>query len=550
MPRFDDAYAYSVDAPLLVPIAGADPDHPPPPLHYGTASLRYEVRAVNDLRNLGFRRLYLVSCVQRITLPNKYDSSEAAKYYPFQYSSTTGYEDYLALLTCNTQLSKVATLVSYFPKTLNSAVNSSTHSDDGKSSTITHQTMQGSSTSETNTFGVNLSGGLQGGPEGPTPTGSIGGDYSHSKTTESSSSTTDGTEAGSNRQTGVDASMSIKDWCAYAFIDAAKSTPSWIWGQEYPWDVVKFGNNEKGNTPQLPTVILDRLFDRDPASSDTKPAYIRANPPSQLSLFGIDVTMKATWIIELPASLADQCLVISHDLQHMRASHHLTYDDTKAINGVAATLGPALSFSSLSSPIIDLTVLGLDPILNAAPTNGAVVGFAPGKFLVDPRDGRFKILSEANNLQVSGAGFKFDAATPGSPMQATNGAELWVEFKVLDATEDYTLFLKHWTGGGGCKIEVFVNDTSGMVVKQGEPVPLGTPPAPSVGVPVLTRYVNAAEGQGAENNLMAIKLRDTDYSSADYHDYLRRGHNLIEVRITPMSSGAKYALRALAIGVE
>ena len=473
---------------------------------YGTSYTKYEVRQITDVRNLGYVRAYRITCTQRVVIPNLTP-------YSLTPSAVNTFENYPALLSSQFKLDVAAEsdlrLITYSPRTMNTTVMTSANQSDGTNQSFSRQHTTGSSVSQTNTYGGSASVGFF----GEDPTGSVSADYSHSTTTEHSTSDSTGSDTGSSREQGASDSMSIKDWGAYAYLDAGCTTPTWVWGQEYPWDVIQYRYCPTDNAVALPAFVTDRMFDE--LNGQTL-----VFPPSQLSLFGVDFTMKAVWQIQLPAALEEQAVTVDHTLQYLTASHGYGGDPAAAF----VTLDPAPMGFSITSPSLDLTLLGLDAITSGAAQNGAVIGFIPSKFVVPPAEGAaFKILSDANNLQITGAGFD-------APMTTTFAAAvtLSIQFKVLDGDTQYALFMKHWkTGPTGCTLSfVFNGDTANPVI----------------------RHVDAAEGDGGEENLTTISLRNRDYTSIDYHDYLVKGLNTIDVTITADRSGAGYLLRALAIG--
>ncbi len=476
---------------------------------YGVAVTSYDVRRIDDVRNLRFTRVYRIVCTHRVVIPNPqpFDPSP---------SRATSFENYPALLTSALTLAVPdgcdARLIAYAPRTLNATVMSSASQNDGSNQSFSQQQTTGSSVSQTNTYGTSVSLGFF----GEDPTGSVGADQSESTTTEVSSSHSTGSEQGASREHSAGDSMSVKDWASYAYLDAASSAPSWVWGQEYPWDVIQYRYCPVDNEVVLPTFVKQRMFD-----SLTAPTQVF--PPSQLSLFGIDVTMKAAWRVGLPAAIAQEALTVEHALSYQSGSHGLT----PGRDAPFVRLDPAPAGFRLTSPQLDLTLLGLDPIRSTGPENGAVVGFVANKFVAPPSaGGAFKILSDANTLQVTGEGFD-DVMTT----RFGNGpVTLTVQFKVVDDLFEYALFLKHWkTTEAGCTLTFVFNG-------QAEE-------------PVL-RHVDTMEAEGGDDNLTVVSLRNKSYAAIEYHDYLVPGLNTIEIEIAPDETGTPtgYLLRALAIG--
>lgn len=473
---------------------------------YGTTVIRYEIREVTDVRNLTQTRRYHILCTQRIVIPN-------STQFNLTPSSSTAFENYPAILSnemvLNNGTNSSPRILSYSPRTINTSIMTSANQSSSDSSSYSQQHTSGSSTSQTNTYGYAASVGFS----GEDVTGSVSADYSHSSTKTQDKSATTGSDKGTGSERGGSDSMSIKDWGCYASLDAGNVTPTWFWGQEYPWDIIQYRYCPTNNNVELPDFVKIRLFD----TSDTPNQVF---PPSQLSLFGLDFTMKSMWEVELSPTVADQSVTIKHQMNYVTATHMLS-------NGAPIVqLDPAPMGFSVTSPALDLTLLGLDPILNGGDGNGAVLGFVANKFISPPSKGDpFKIISAANNLQVTGSGFDGPLFTSfdSGPVQ------MKIQFKVIDVSNPYTLYFKNWTSTGiACMLSfVFNGDTENPVI----------------------RYVDSQEGEGGDDNLLSLNLRNHDYSSIDYHDYLVMGLNTIDVTITPVSGGAAgYVLRALAIG--
>lgn len=470
---------------------------------YGTTYTTYDVRQVTDVRNLSEERTYVVTCAQRVVIPNP-------TVFDLTPGSENGFSEYPALLSSQFQIigtsDYAARLLTYAPRTLNTTIMATSNESQGKNQSFTRQHTAGSSVSQTNTYGGSVSLGFS----GEDPTGSVSEEFSHSDTVEHSTSDTTGSDQGASSERGATDAMSIKDWGAYAYLDAANLVPTWLWGQEYPWDVIQYRYCPKDNQVELPEFVLCRLF--DDATAPTQ-----AFPPSQLSLFGIDFTMKAAWQVTLPADLSKQSLALEHRLAYVSASHGLEE------GAPVVTLNPTpVPFEIKPSPL-DLTLLGLDPVQLPGP----VIGFIPDKFIVPPAAGEpFKIIADTNTMQVTGKGF--DSAM--STSFADGSATVLVQFKILDAVTEYGLFLKHWkTTENGCSLSmVFNGDTANPVI----------------------RHVDTMESEGGDENLTSVILRNTDYAAADYHDYLVMGLNSVEITITPddPAQPAGYLLRAIALG--
>lgn len=513
---------------------------------YGITLVRYEVRQVVDVRNPQLAASgppkppsYLITCTQRVVVPNQNQFAMAVPggAPPSQPKWTTGYGNYPVLLANSMRIAPTdgqqavfnPRLVKYSPRTLNASVGRSISQGASTSGATTREHTSGSSYSETNGYSVSASLGFF----GADPTGSVSGSYDHSTTDTHSTSDSAGSSAGSAHDVTIGDSMSIKDWSSCVQLAALDDTllipniPTWLWGQEYPWDAMQFrpvaqsGVND-ALAVQLPASMQARLFE-DPKAGNQPTVY----PPSQLSLFGIDFTMKATWLVDLPADLTKQSLTFEHAVELGLGSHGLDENQAEAITQQPITLALSDPQPAAGSSL-DLTLLGLDPIPDGSASNGAVLGFlAPDKFIVPPSSsaGEFKILSDANTLQASGSGF--EQAMQSSFSQGK--ASLDLDFKIVDTDVQYALFLKHWNTSDtvGCTLNITIN-----------------------GVSVLTRHVDAMEGEGGDDNMTVISLRNLSYASINYHDYLQLGHNNIHIDIKPDGTGAGYVLRAVAIGQE
>ncbi len=216
----------------------------------------------------------------------------------------------------------------------------------------------------------------------------------------------------------------------------------------------------------------------------------------------------------------------NHSLNYTMASHGI-------LNNNFVASFTTSSPNTFNSQPLNLSLLALDPITHSGPSNNAVIGFLPDKFLVKPAPKtKFKIISEDNNLLITGSGFIKPMYTDFSNGPVT----INVFFKIIDNSVDYDLFLKCYKAtslGPGCILTmVFNGNTDNTVVK----------------------HVDAAEAQAGENNLISINLRNKNYNSYNYHDYLQYGKNSITITITPSNdlvgspSDCGFILRTLAIG--
>ena len=252
---------------------------------------QYSVTRYIDTRDLTQAPSFLVTCLQRFIIFPK-ESFDFGK-------TPASYSDYVALLEA--ELRPVVSegtqirLIDYWPRTLNAAVSTDISETGTQENGVLRQHTSGSSTSTTNSFGVNLgvTGGV--GAEGPTGSGTLGGNFEHSSTRSSSVEDTVGSSLSRSMQLTGAASITIKDWASFATIVESESNghPSlrWIWGQEYPWDLFQFRAANDAGDVELPKFMQDRL-------GDAVAGWVA--PPSQLAMFGLDLVAHATWQVIPP----------------------------------------------------------------------------------------------------------------------------------------------------------------------------------------------------------------------------------------------------------
>ncbi len=489
----------------------------------GTLITEYEVHRYDDVRNLTLLRAYHISCKQRVVIP-----SPAI---PDFSNPTNAFSGYPAIWQSGMTLNPVAKgdtiqLVDYTPKTLNAAVTSSQNSSSTNDTTVSGQYTAGSSTSVTNSYEVGANLGFFGGAA----TGGMSGSFGHSTTDSSEASYSAGMAFGRNADVGSSNTMSIKDWGSYGSADALNQSPAWIWGQEYPWNVLQYYYVVKDYVT-LPVSVENQLVYQ--AGEDS---YVV--PPSDLSLYGISFQSSARWVYAISQPVSPtETIVFTHSAAYWTGSHSI--DKTKALKvfltpADLSLAGPGTGGDgTYTSQPLNLVCLALDPIVEEELSNGAVVGFVPSQFYVDPGASGFGITSGANNLLVTGSGF--DAPAVDTPMSAQiNGgtpATLNVQFKVISSDIELTLFMKHWKGTAtGCVLSFVVN---------------GNAP--------FTRHVDALEAGSGADNVSTIILRNKDYTSAEFYDYLVLGLNTIAITISPSAdpsaaqASCQYVIRALAV---
>ncbi|WP_315836343.1 hypothetical protein [Bradyrhizobium prioriisuperbiae] len=473
----------------------------------GTTTIQYEVRRYVDTRNLTSTNSFVVTCTQRFFVPNGDPFSPTAQ-------QVTGFVDYPALITNGITFSDPDSIVStillldYAPKTMNTSVTTSQNAATSTGTTNTQEYSSGSSVAQTNSYGGSLSLGFF----GKSPTGDIGISGSKSSTNESSWSQGSGHTVDSGAQYSNDASMAIKDWGSYAQLDATTNCwPTWIWGQEYPWDLIDFRNTDENDNIVLPQYVIDRLYDGT-----------QVYPPSELALLGVNFASKASWLVTLKAGTTDTTsLDFDHALTLCVATHQL---QSSALVATIRTYQPATE----TVTNLDLARLALDPI--GGNNGAAMVGFIPTQFDAAPTStgGPFQIRAESNLMLVRGSGFTGASQTGFMTTDFSAGTvTLTLYFKVLETSEDVSLSFKHWVENGGVTLSIQVN-----------------------GGTTITRLIDAPEAGGGGDNVTVVPLRRKDFTSVDFCDLLSLGTNTVVVTFAKASSGsaANYTLMAIAAG--
>ncbi len=92
------------------------------------------------------------------------------------------------------------------------------------------QHTSGSTTSQSNSFGGSVSVGVT----GEIPTAGASGNFEHSSSYTKENSDTNSKSNDKEKQLSEAASMSIKDWGSYAFLDTNQLKPQWVFAQEFP----------------------------------------------------------------------------------------------------------------------------------------------------------------------------------------------------------------------------------------------------------------------------------------------------------------------------
>lgn len=471
---------------------------------FGHSDVEYSIFKRTDVSNLKHIPGYLLILKQRLRIPNK------NPYVPGS-SSINAYENYPAIIqnTVNLQINNNASvkIANLFPRTLNSNVTTSSSSQTGSSSSVGHQHTAGSSTSNVNTFGVGITAGFF----GELPIGSLSLNYSHSWIKGKSSSDTNRDSSALEKDLSYSNSMSIKDWSAYSNLSEDSQSITWIWGQSYPWDVILYNHSTQGDNVNLPDFVKDRLLNGN-----------ELLPPSELSLFGLDFTSHAAWLIDFPDGInSDETLSVSHKTTNFTASHEKS---GSTLSAKLQTLNEA-STATYSSGKLDLSQYSLAPI-EINPIEGLPsIGFKVNAFTYPPQNAKdtFKIVSPNNNMEAKGTGF--DSIMTSS---FQTNPSLTITFKIEDTAFDYHLVLVHWLEeqSGACTLSWKIN-----------------------GQYIGSINLNRQENKQSSDSIDQISLRNLDNKSSNYHDYLVLGINTLEIAIVPadQSSTHRYTLSSISI---
>lgn len=486
----------------------------------------YENVAMCDLSKIGEHpaaRNFKLELTQRVRVYNPSASAFA--------DSLTTCKDYPVLLVSTLQIkttttAATATLLSYSPQTVNSKVETvgGLSNQDGTTQQASTSSTIGSSQSQTNSYGATVSASLDG------PSSSA--NYEHSTTTTEEQSKTNTEERGrsSSNERSRSASMSIKDWGSYSYANP-NGDLSWVFGQEYPWDAITYreftGTAATQQQLLVPQAVMTRLYDQ-----------VTLCPPSQLSIFGFDFVMKSIWMISVPNN-GVETLEVGNQLAYYSASHSTTTSTNSSGNPQTVAVvyrdvhATALQSSSESyiTTTIDVALLALDAVGKNG--NSAIAGLIQDKFTTLPvvvsstGQTAFSIPSLANDLIIRditpsnpgtpdiGSGFAAtDTGLIGYFTPTNTPLTVRFYFKVADVQKDYSIYLKHWKmTGTALALNIVIN-----------------------GSRTINRTIDALEAEGGEGNLTVIKLRELNFASVDFHDYLQLGLNTVDVTITPAAA--------------
>lgn len=459
---------------------------------FGKSINEYTILRCSDFSNLKNVKGYVVTLKQRIIIPNP-------KEYQPGSSSVIKYEKYPILFENEVDLvtdskAKIK-LHSLFPKTLNTTVNLNSSSQTGKDTSNTVQHTSGSSTTNVNTFSVDVGGGYMMG----TGFFQISFGYKHDWIAESNKSQSQSSGTTLQNQNSHTNAMSVKDWSSYSTQSKEQDKIKWIWSQSYPWNAIFFNAVAGGgDTINLPEFVKSRMFNNGILL-----------PPSELSLFGLDFTQTAAWIITFPeGENISETISLKHKINSFSATHQLNGNDLSASMDSANES----SVAEFQIGALDLSLYSLSPIFKR---DIASIGFLKSEFIAVPAkySDTFKIMSNITNLMITGTGFDKNMTSDFSSPTSMD-----LTFKIPNHEKSYALELIHSVGNesGDCKVEWLINDKH-----QGS----------------LTLCNDTSTEK--QNARTTISLRNVDYESLNFHDYLTIGVNNIKLTFTPIDKTKK-----------
>jgi len=498
----------------------------------GVDVVTYKIFKLVDTKNLTVSNTYSVTVKHRLQVGG-------SGWKPGGNYQTAGFNNYPILINVQSGITEVSNsgtqiiLKKIFPKTINANVEQSTNLSTGSSSSQTNQTTSGSSSSNVNTFGVDLSLGFF----DELPMGSFGVSYSHSWENSHSHSNTVGMANDTNRQATSGNEMSVKDWSAYSYIQNLDQTSNdftgeyiqWNWGQTYPWNIFDYNEVGSGSNILLPEDVAARLLYYGPSDSGGTNNQNILLPPSDLSLFGLDFTMAAEWLVTFPESLtAFEALSFQHNITVVQATHLMTPPSGNGQATLVTSLTAGYNNTMAQTTPMDLGQYALLPLLEGD-RKGLGISFQKNLFDIPPVNAatNFKIRTRGNDLLVTGQGFGSVMSAAFQAGYTGTGATLNIGFKVADVTTQYALILKHWIGAGSGNVVLTCNVNGNQTV-----------------INVVDQ-----EGQGSLNNINQLDLRNYDLRSANFHDYLVPGWNVVTITITPLNPAvaAEYIISALSL---
>lgn len=416
---------------------------------------------------------------------------------------------YPALMDCNLSYNTCNEIqfIEIFPRTLNSEMSSSITDDEGTNKNSSHSYTSGSSNSQSNSFGVNIGySTLQG--------FSAGVDYRLAIENSSHRSNTIANDTGYRLGQSVQVSMSIKDWGAFGIINQKEKQVDWKWGQTYPWDAISFNQRDYENFILLPGYMTRRLLINETKSLTS---------PNHLSMYGVDFLMTSKTKIKITDNTPENSFIKPvFNLEMLQAKNAIIPQGEKV--DVKVKIDPNSRTLVLhSEENIDLYQVSLIQLSEKNSLHNCNIFFDTDPYIYF-KDKNFRVNSSINNLLIDGLNFNFSKEKGLVALDETS--ELEVFFKIIDNAVNYDLILMHWLEGNntGVQLQVEINDCFETMLE-----------------------VNFTEGKGGHNNRSVISLRNTDFNSAHFHDFLLLGLNKIKIKIKKKDPKTIYKLYGISI---
>lgn len=501
----------------------------------------YSVVKVDEYENLGFTSKinnlnssnYLLNISQRIIYFNINSTSSLLE-------NNGEYKDYPIILNGNINITKHdcvdITVMDYSPKIINTEINKTESNTDseGKTTSISKSSTTGNSTSGTISLGVS--------PLGPSI--DVSGTYSQDNSVTDSQ---DNSLSKNNDQSNS-FSMAIEDWGSYAYVNTLKDMQigvGWDFGQQSPWNSLRYKeiynldtiNEENKVLVKLPNNVLSKLIDNDTLL-----------PPSGISLYGFDFIMEGSFLIKMNDPIIED-IEIEHLFMLSKGTHKKEGNMVKVYkdqNPSPLFFKPNCLPEYFPKTKITPSVLSLNPI--GSKFNSAVIGFFHKSFDLLPTDKLgFKITSFENDLIIRSSEITFNNTSPYSLIKNSlclsfseehNEISFDIFFKIADSYNNYNLIFKNWILDSskssdcmGVELKFIINDDE------------------ETGI---TKIVNDCFREGGQSNILSFNLRNLDYQSVDFYNYLTIGLNKISVKVRKIDSSInmKYLINAISITIK
>jgi hypothetical protein len=384
-------------------------------VQFGVLYTTTEVYRSIDAAGLQIKRGYVVSVKNRLIIPGNNLLVGA--------QTIEAYNDYLAMvdhkLAISAPIGAEIRILGYFPKTLNSAVSE----DESSASGLVNRMSSGSVNTNINAYAISLDGGFY----SDIPANRLALTYSPSWIKDHLQENVLGKAAHLNDGAQSGHSMSLKDWMAIGRVDPLASSVEFVYAQENPWNTFLYNSLNSDGGIDLPDWVSQRLVSNG-----------KLLPPSELSLAGLDLCSRATWLIEFPVDAppaVDESVTLTHQVNLFSASHSLNNQT------VHANLD---SVDQAQTAVVIVSGLNMEQYALAPIDQLGYVNFVTDEFTIAPSANpsqNFKINSRNFDLQIVGNGFGEMMSI--NNLSASTSAEVDLQFKISDLSQDYSLVIAH-----------------------------------------------------------------------------------------------------------